>query len=129
MVATVAVIAIGLDVVEMPRARELFARHGDRILDRTLTDGERAYVSSLGDPVPAFAARLAAKEAMYKALQVIPGARQVGWREIGVQRLADGRPTIVLTGRAAKLLPAGVRIHVSLSHSRDVAAAVVILEE
>lgn len=126
--AIVAVIAVGLDVVEMPRARELFARHGDRILDRTLTDNERAYVSSLGDPVPAFAARLAAKEAVYKALQVLPGARAVGWREIGVQRLADGRPTIELTGRAAELLGSHVRIHISLSHSRDVAAAVVILE-
>lgn len=124
-----AVIAVGLDVVEMPRARELFARHGGRILDRTLTDSERAYVMSLGDPVPAFAARLAAKEAVYKALQGLPGARGVAWREIGVQRLADGRPTIQLTGRAAALVGPGVRIHISLSHSHDVAAAVVILEE
>lgn len=123
-----AVISVGLDVVEMPRARDLYGRLGDRILDRTLTPGERAYVTSLGDPVPAFAARLAAKEAVYKALQVLPGARGVGWREIGVRRLADGRPLIELTGRAAELLPAGVRIHISLTHSRDVAAAVVILE-
>jgi holo-[acyl-carrier protein] synthase len=125
----VAIVAIGLDVVEMPRARELFARHRGRILERTLTESERTYVLSLGDPVPAFAARLAAKEAVYKALQVLPGARGVGWREIGVQRLADGRPTIVLTGRAAALLGPGVKVHISLSHSHDVAAAVVILEE
>jgi len=125
----VAVIAVGLDVVEMPRARELYARLGTRILERTLTDGERAYVTSLGDPVPAFAARLAAKEAVYKALQVLPGARGVAWREIGVRRLPDGRPEVELTGRAAGLVPANMRIHISLSHSRDVAAAVVILED
>jgi len=124
----VAVIAVGLDVVEMPRARELFLRHGDRILDRTLTSTEREYVLSLGDPVPAFAARLAAKEAVYKALQVLPDARGVGWREIGVRRLPDGRPVIDLTGRAAALLAPGVKLHISLSHSRDVAAAVAILE-
>jgi holo-[acyl-carrier protein] synthase len=129
-VAAVAVIAVGLDVVEMPRARELFARHGHRILERTLTDGERGYVLSLGDPVPAFAARLAAKEAVYKALQALPGARGVGWREIGVVRLPDGRPEVALTGRAAELLaPHRVTIHISLSHSRDVAAAVAILED
>lgn len=127
--ATLAVIGLGLDVVEMPRARDLYNRLGDRILDRTLTASERAYVQSLGDPVPAFAARLAAKEAVYKALQVLPGARGVGWREIGVRRLDDGRPEVELTGRAAALLPPGVRIHISLTHSRDVAAAVVILEE
>jgi holo-[acyl-carrier protein] synthase len=129
VVAIVAVIAVGLDVVEMPRARELYTRHGDRILERTLTAVERAYIASLGDPVPAFAARLAAKEAVYKALQVLPDARGVAWREIGVVRLPDGRPTIELTGRGAALLPPGVRIHISLSHSRDVAAAVAILED
>ncbi len=124
-----AVIAVGLDVVAMPRARDLFSRHGRRILDRTLTDSEREYVTSLGDPVPAFAARLAAKEAVYKALQVLPGARGVAWREIGVRRLEDGRPTIELTGRAAELLGPRLKIHISLSHSRDVAAAVAILED
>lgn len=124
-----AIIAVGLDVVELPRARSLLARHGARILDRTLTAGERSYLDSLGDPAPAFAARLAAKEAVYKALQVLPGARAVGWREIGVRRLPDGRPEVELSGRAAELLrPHRVTIHLSLSHSRDVAAAVAILE-
>ena len=86
MVATVAVIAIGLDVVEMPRARDLFLRHGERILARTLTQDERAYVLSLGDPVPAFAARLAAKEAVYKALQIFDGARGIVIFDLYAQR-------------------------------------------
>jgi holo-[acyl-carrier protein] synthase len=126
----VAVIAIGLDVVEVQRAREMLARLGSRLLDRTLTDDERRYVESLGDPVPAFAARLAAKEAVYKALQSLPGSRPVGWRDIAVRKLPDGRPEIVLSGRAAELLRPhpSVTIHLSISHSRDVAAAVAILE-
>lgn len=124
-----AIIAIGLDVVEVERARSMLERLGERLLDRTMTEVERAYLAELGDPTPAFAARLAAKEAVYKALQVLPGARPVGWREIGVQRLPDGRPEVVLTGRAAELLaPHRVSIHLSISHSRDVAAAVAILE-
>lgn len=124
-----AVIAIGLDVVESTRARALLERHGERIMARVLTEEERDYVESLADPVPAFAARLAAKEAVYKALQALPGAQAVGWREIGVHRLPDGRPEIVLSGRARELLlPHRVTIHISLSHSHDVAAAVAILE-
>ncbi len=125
-----AVVAIGLDVVEVQRAREMMAKLGDRLLDRTLTDGERAYVDSLGDPAPAFAARLAAKEAVYKALQSLPGARPVGWREIEVQRFPDGRPQVRLLGKAAELLKPhhGVNIHLTISHSRDIAAAVAILE-
>jgi holo-[acyl-carrier protein] synthase len=124
-----AVIGIGLDVVEVPRARGMLERLGDRLLDRVLTEDERAYVRSLRDPVPALAARLAAKEAVYKALQVLPGARPIGWRDIGVRRLPDGRPEVAVFGRAAELLaPHRVTIHLSLSHSRDVAAAVAILE-
>lgn len=124
-----AVIGIGLDVVEVPRARGMLERLGGRLLDRVLTEEERAYVDSLRDPVPALAARLAAKEAVYKALQVLPGARPIGWRDIGVRRLPDGRPEVAVFGRAAELLaPHRVAIHLSLSHSRDVAAAVAILE-
>lgn len=124
-----AIVAIGLDVVEVPRARAMLERLGERLLERTLSADERRYVESLGDPAPALAARLAAKEAVYKALQVLPGARPVGWRDIAVQRLPDGRPEVVLVGRAAELLaPHRVTIHLSISHSRDVAAAVAILE-
>lgn len=124
-----AIVAIGLDVVEVPRARSMLARLGTRLLDRTLSDEERDYLATLGDPAPALAARLAAKEAVYKALQALPGARPVGWRDIAVRRLPDGRPEIVLVGRAAEVLaPHQVSVHISISHSRDVAAAVAILE-
>lgn len=124
-----AIVGIGLDVVEVPRARAMLERLGQRLLARTLTDDEQDYLASLGDPAPALAARLAAKEAVYKALQVLPGARPVGWRDIGVRRLPDGRPEVVLSGRAAEVLaPHRVSVHLSISHSRDVAAAVAILE-
>lgn len=125
-----AVINIGLDVVEVQRARQMLERQGSRLLDRTLTQDERRYVESLFDPAPALAARLASKEAVYKALQVLPGARPVGWREIAVRKLPDGRPEVRLSGRAADLLAPhpGVTIHLSISHSRDIAAAVAILE-
>lgn len=124
-----AVVGIGLDVVEVARARSLLDRLGERIMARTLTDDEQRYVRSLGDPAPAFAARLAAKEAVYKALQVFPGARTIGWRDIAVRRLPDGRPEAVLHGHALDVMaPHNVTMHLTLSHSRDVAAAVAILE-
>lgn len=121
---------IGLDVVEVARARDMLARLGERLLARTLTDDERAYVARAADPAPPLAARLAAKEAVYKALQVLPGARPIGWREIAVRRLPDGRPEALLLGRAAALLASHrLTLHLSISHSRDVAAAVAVLEE
>ena len=124
-----AIVAIGLDVVEVPRARAMLELLGQRLLARTLSEEERQSLAPLGDPAPALAARLAAKEAVYKALQALPGSRPVGWREVAVRRLPDGRPEVVLTGRAAELLvPHRVSVHLSISHSRDVAAAVAILE-
>ncbi len=124
-----AVIGVGLDVVEVSRAAELLERKGDQVLERVLTDEEKSYVRSVADPAQALAARLAAKEAVYKALQSFPDARGVGWREIGVHRRADGRPEAQLSGRAAELVAAHqVTVHLSLSHSRDVAAAVAIIE-
>lgn len=125
-----AVIGVGLDVVEVARARAMLERLGDRLLARTMTAGERGYIDRLSDPAPAVAARLAAKEAVYKALQVLPGARPIGWREMEVVKLNDGRPEIALHGRAAEILggQGECRIRISISHSRDVAAAVAILE-
>jgi len=122
-------VGVGLDVVEVSRARELLDRKGDQVLDRVLTGEEKGYVASVADPAQALAARLAAKEAVYKALQSFPDARGVGWRDIGVHRRDDGRPEAQLSGRAAELVATHrVSIHLSLSHSRDVAAAVAIIE-
>jgi holo-[acyl-carrier protein] synthase len=124
-----AIVGVGLDVVEVSRAQELLDRKGPQVIERVLTDEERAYVTAVGDPAQALAARLAAKEAVYKALQSFPGARGVGWREIGVHRRDDGRPEARLSGKAAELVAQHrVTVHLSLSHSRDVAAAVAIIE-
>ena len=72
-------------------------------MQRFFTDDERAYLATRPDPTGHAAARIAAKEAVYKALQSLPGARGVGWREIEVTRDGDGRPAIRLHGLAARL--------------------------
>jgi holo-[acyl-carrier protein] synthase len=121
---------VGVDLVEVPRVRAMLGDKGAHVFDRLLTPAEAAYCRSRPDPAEHVAVRLAAKEAVYKALQSLPGSRPVGWRDIGVRKLPDGRPEVVLSGRAAELLipHPGVTIHLSISHSRDVAAAVAILE-
>jgi holo-[acyl-carrier protein] synthase len=75
------------------------------------------------------AVRLAAKEAVYKALQGSDAARGIGWREIEVIRAPDGRPDIVLSGSAAARAEAvGVRrVMLSLSHTHLAAVAVALL--
>lgn len=122
------VVGVGMDVVEVERARSILERHGERALGRFLTDDERAYVMRQPDPAPHFAVRVAAKEAAYKALQSLPGMRAVGWHDLEVSRRSDGRPHLELHGLAATLPPECTML-LSLTHTHGVAGAVVILSQ
>lgn len=124
------IVGVGIDLVDLARARRMLERHGDRLVQRTLTDAERDYVMSCADPVPHFAARLAAKEAVYKALQSLPGARAVSWRDIEVVRGAAGAPAVALHGRGSRVAASapGLTLHLSLTHSDLSAAAVAVAE-
>ena len=75
------------------------------------------------------AVRLAAKEAVYKALQGSEAARGIGWREIEVVRAPDGRPDVVLSGVAARrAAELGVRrVLLSLSHTHEAAVAMAVV--
>lgn len=120
------VLGVGMDVVEVERARHILTRYGERALGRFLTGAEREYVMRQPDPAPHFAVRVAAKEAAYKALQSLPGMRAVGWHDLEVSRQPDGRPLLALHGLAATLPPEYVLL-VSLTHTHGVAGAVVVL--
>jgi holo-[acyl-carrier protein] synthase len=121
---------IGLDLVEVARVQRLVAAKGERALRRLFTAGESTYASAKPRPFVHLAARVAAKEAAFKALSAADGARGIGWREMEVVAGADGRPALALHGRAAECAAAlGVtRVHLTLSHSETTAGAVVILE-
>lgn len=123
-------IGIGLDLVDVSRVERLITDYAGRALDRLLTSGEREYCLSQAAPARHVAARVAAKEAAYKALAADGAdAGYVGWREIEVTREMDGRPGLVFHGRAkqtAERLKV-VSALVSLTHSDTHAAAVVIL--
>src|SRR3989454_5153048 len=91
MVPTVPALGVGVDLVEVPRVSAIIADKGARVFERLLTPAERAYCESRPDPATHVAVRLAAKEAVYKALQGSDAARGIGWREVEVIR-APGRP-------------------------------------
>ena len=99
-------------------------------MTRFFSDREREYLATRADATGHAAARIAAKEAVYKALQALPGARAVGWREIEVARDAEGRPAIQLHGLAARVADerGGLRIQISLTHSATSAGAIAIVE-
>ena len=123
------VLGLGIDLVDVPRVAAMLERFGERALRRILTPDEIAYVTSMARPETHVAARVAAKEAVYKALQVFPGADAVTWQHIEVVRLEGGRPTIALHDLAAELASrhGPWTIHLSLSHTAQTAGAVALL--
>ncbi len=112
---------LGIDIIKVDRIRAALDRFGERFSRRVLTDHERKYVR--GRP-ETFAGRWAAKEAVSKVLGL--GVRGIGWRDIEVQRLPTGQPSVRLHGRAAgraEQLGMG-RIAVSITHESDYAVAI-----
>jgi holo-[acyl-carrier protein] synthase len=125
----VSVIGVGIDLVDLSSVARMLDSKGERALKKLFTDRERDYLTRGPNPTGHAAARIAAKEAVYKAMQSLPGARAIGWREIEVTRDGEGRPTILLHGLAARLAEeqGGVHIQVSLTHSSLSAGAVAVI--
>jgi holo-[acyl-carrier protein] synthase len=112
---------LGIDIIKVARIRAALDRFGERFSRRVLTDAERRYVR--GRP-ETFAGRWAAKEAVSKVLGL--GVRGIGWREIEIERLPTGQPSVRLHGRAARRSEQlGMsRVAVSISHEDDYAVAI-----
>jgi holo-[acyl-carrier protein] synthase len=123
-------IGVGIDLVDLERVRTLLAHKGEQAMTRFFSPAEREYLATRPDPTGHAAARIAAKEAVYKAMQALPDARGIGWREIEVSRDADGRPAIRLHGLAARLSAerGGLQIQISLTHSATAAGAIAVVE-
>jgi holo-[acyl-carrier protein] synthase len=121
------VIALGLDLVEVARIRDLLERHGERFKARTFTKAEQTYCDSQAEPAMHYAARFAAKEAVAKALGT-GFAEGVGWADIEVARAESGQPSIALhDGAAERAQQIGIQqVLVTLTHTRDAAAASVV---
>ncbi len=117
------IVAVGLDLVELWRIRRSLERFPDKFVARVFHPEELEALGGRGDLVPGLAARFAAKEAFQKCW-----VEPFGWRDVWVVK--DGsRPMLRLTPRLAEACRAqGLVAHLSLTHGRDHAAAVVVLE-
>jgi phosphopantetheine--protein transferase-like protein len=112
---------LGIDIIKVDRIRASIERFGERFSKRVLTPAEQRYVRLRPET---FAGRWAAKEAVSKVLGL--GVRGIGWRDIEVERLPTGQPSVRLHGRAAdRARQLGMeRVAVSISHESDYAIAV-----
>lgn len=119
----------GTDIIEVQRVEDKLLRTGG-LKDRLFTAREIAYCESKHRPALHFAARFAAKEAFLKAMGT-------GWSgghkfsEIEVVNNALGKPELFVHGKVREFCEThGIAaMEVSLTHIKDVASAVVVLEK
>ena len=122
------IVGIGCDIIEIERIAR--AIKSESFIRRVFTAEEAAYCQRRGQQAAAsFAARFAAKEAVLKALGT--GLREGSLQEIAVDNDVLGKPLVQLSGHFAMLAKQlGVKnIQISLSQSRELATAYVIMED
>lgn len=126
------IIGIGNDLIDIRRIEKTLDRFGERFVDRIFTDVERSKSERRRARAASYAKRFAAKEACSKALGT--GFRKgVFWRDMGVVNLPGGKPTMRLTGGAAKrldeLTPEGMEpvIDLTITDEPPLAEAFVVI--
>jgi holo-[acyl-carrier protein] synthase len=127
------IVGLGSDVIDIRRIEKTLERYGERFTHRVFTETERRKSDRRAERAASYAKRYAAKEACSKALGT-GFSRGVFWRDLGVVNEPSGKPTMVLTGTAAKrlqaLVPIGHRAHIHLTITDDFpyAQALVLIE-
>lgn len=114
---------IGVDIVEIDRMDGILQRTPGFVL-RMFTDEERAYCESSARPAAHYACRFAAREAVLKALGT-GFSHGIGRRDVSVSKDGNGRPIVILTGRALEIAQElGVQeVALSLSFTGELAVA------
>lgn len=122
------ILGIGTDLLDVARMARELEKDGAGFRDRVFTPAEIAYCEARRYPARHFAARFAAKEALFKALA--GPASDDFWHEAEVERTGDAAPRLVLHGRAKEAADRlGVKsVLVSLSHTDSLASASVVLQ-
>src|SRR5246500_2378925 len=123
------IVGMGIDVAEVPRIQAVIESQKDRFLRRVYTLDEVAYCEQFKNKYERYAGRFAVKEAAMKALGT-GWRRGVRWVDFEVVRETSGRPTLAITGEAAKIAQQlGVNsVALSITHTAAQALAQVIFE-
>jgi holo-[acyl-carrier protein] synthase len=120
------IVAIGVDVVDVPRMKDVLEKQGDYFYNKVFSDMEITYCKTRKKPYIHFAARFAAKEAVAKAMRTgWSGAFR--WKDIEVVNDSSGAPHILLLRDVAKTLEK-CNVHLSISHTDTTVVAMVVIE-
>jgi len=118
------IVGIGIDIIDIGRIEKVFGRSGERFIRRVYTSTEIAYCTGKALSMQHFAARFAAKEAVFKALGT-GWSRGIGWRDVEICNNKSGLPQVTLRGKAEEVFQeqGGGKIFLSISHTDQMAIA------
>jgi holo-[acyl-carrier protein] synthase len=119
---------IGTDIIAVARIKKNVETN-PRFVEKLFSPAEIAYCQSKANPEQSYAARFAGKEAVMKALGTGWDCG-INWTDIEILPGSQGKPEVSLHGAAGKFADAMgvVAIQISLSHEKEYATAVVVLE-
>ena len=117
-------IFVGNDIIEVSRIANLI--ENDKFLYRAFSDAEIEYCVDKANKAQNYAARFAAKEAVFKALSSkLESNYSINWKDISIEKDDNGRPIIVLYNHSE--ISDSYRFDVSLSHVKEYAVANVVI--
>ena len=120
------VIGIGIDIIEIDRIKTSIETYGNRFLSKIYTPIEIDYCNSKANKFQHYAARFAAKEAVYKALAT-GWQKDLHWQDIEIINQPTGMPIASLKGKLKKFLTNDKDLKISLSHSNNYVTCVAII--
>jgi holo-[acyl-carrier protein] synthase len=120
------VLGVGIDIIEIDRIKESIDKFGDQFLNKVFTKKEIEYSVSKANKYQHFAARFAAKEAIYKALSSDTN-KVYSWQDVEIYNEVNGLPKVKLFGSLKDYLNEDKELKISMSHSQNYVTCVAIL--
>ena len=120
------ILGVGIDIIETERIKESIEKFGDAFLKKVFTQTEINYCDNKFNKYQHYAARFAAKEAIYKAMT--SGWQEgVGWQDIEIVNEKNGMPLVKPSGKLKTFLSDDKDLRISISHSQNYVTAVAII--
>ena len=119
-------ITCGTDIIEIERIKDSIEENNNKFLNRVYTEKEIEYCESKKvQRYQHYAARFAAKEAVFKAISIkLEDKYSICWKDIEIINDSQGRPSVTLQGNIQKNIE---QIDISLSHCKEYATANVVV--
>lgn len=115
-------LASGVDIVEIPRVQKSIEHIGKKFLDTIYTEEEIEYCEShKNNKYQHYAARFAAKEALFKALSRFMNKDELNWKKFEIKNSIDGRPVVNIENKNI------LSIDLTMSHCKEYAVANVVV--